>query len=76
MQDWPALHYWRTEQLSPFSNQGEMGAFRQNATARRCAHQWTTKPFILALRSTHSWANPAKHVGQIKNLFFSSGLRE
>jgi ethanolamine ammonia-lyase large subunit len=50
MQDWPALHYWRTEQLSPFSNQGEMGAFHQNATAKRYALQWKTKPFILASR--------------------------
>jgi hypothetical protein len=34
MQDWPALHYWRAEQLSPFSNQDEMGAFHQIATAQ------------------------------------------
>jgi hypothetical protein len=76
MQDWPALHYWRTEQLSPFSNQGEMGAFRQNATARRCAHQWTTKPFILTLHGSHFSPAPAKHAGQIKTLFLSSGLRK
>jgi hypothetical protein len=54
MQDWPALHYRRTEQLSPFSNLDEMGVFRRNATAKRYAHQWTTRLRILALRNRHS----------------------
>jgi hypothetical protein len=46
MQDWPAHHHWFAEQLSPFSNQDEMGALLQITSLRPHAFTEALNPIF------------------------------